>query len=48
MPVGHVEQCVLEFFRPRVGVILATIRTDATAASEIDCFCGPTVYTLVK
>ena len=47
MPVGHVEQCVLEVFRPRVGVILATIRADATVASEIDCFCDSTVHTLV-
>jgi hypothetical protein len=28
-------------------VILATIRTDATVASEIDCFCDFTVFTLV-
>jgi hypothetical protein len=47
MPVGHREQCVLDGFRSLVGVILATIRADATVASEIDCFCDATVYTLV-
>jgi hypothetical protein len=30
-----------------VGVILATIRADATVASERDRFCDPTVHTLV-
>jgi len=28
-------------------VILATIRADATVASEIDCFCDSTVFALV-
>jgi len=28
-------------------VILATIRADATIASEVDCFCNSTVFTLV-
>jgi hypothetical protein len=28
-------------------VILATIRADATVASEIDCFCDSTVFTLI-
>jgi hypothetical protein len=29
-------------------VILATIRADATVASEIDCFCDPTVFALIS
>jgi hypothetical protein len=29
-------------------VILATIRADATVASEIDCFCDSTVFALIS
>jgi hypothetical protein len=37
----------LDGFRPFVCLILATIRADATVASEIDYYCDYTVFALV-
>ena len=47
MSMWHIEHCFLEGLGPFIGMILATIRTDATITPKVNCYEGPTGFTSV-